>query len=67
MDALKPCPFCGGIKLKFNKCASVIYCESCGARNPRISKFLKDDVTEEEATVLSWNTRVDIKEDQLND
>lgn len=29
MDALKPCPFCGGIKLKFNKCASVIYCESC--------------------------------------
>lgn len=67
MDALKPCPFCGGIKLKFNKCASVIYCESCGARNPRISKFLKDDVTEEEATVLSWNTRVDIKEDQLYD
>lgn len=67
MDALKPCPFCGGIKLKFNKCASVIYCESCGARNPRISKFLKDDVTEEEATVLSWNTRVDIKEVQLND
>lgn len=67
MDTLKPCPFCGGIKLKFNKCASVIYCESCGARNPRISKFLKDDVTEEEATVLSWNTRVDIKEDQLND
>lgn len=66
MDTLKPCPFCGGIKLKFNKCASVIYCESCGARNPRISKFLKD-VTEEEATVLSWNTRVDIKEDQLND
>lgn len=32
MDALKPCPFCGGIKLKFNKCASVIYCERCGTK-----------------------------------
>ena len=67
MDNLKPCPFCGSNNLKFNKCASMIYCLSCGARNPRISKFLKDDVTEEEATVLSWNTRADIKEVRLND
>jgi len=66
MDALKPCPFCGSDNLKFNKCASMIYCLNCGARNPRISKFLKD-VTEEEATILSWNTRADIKEVRTND
>lgn len=62
MDDLKPCPFCGSKNLNFVKCGSVIFCKDCGARNPRISKFLKIALNEEEATVLSWNTRANKKE-----
>lgn len=54
---LKPCPFCGGEKILFDKCTSRVMCMNCFARNPMISKFFKYTDDESEAALMAWNTR----------
>lgn len=61
MEKLKPCPFCGSENLKFDKCVCKVTCLDCYAKSPNISKFKKEGVSDEEATILAWNTRKEKK------
>ena len=58
-EELIPCPFCGGKKIKFDKCTKRVRCANCFATSGMISKFIAQGMNEDEAALAAWNTRYD--------
>lgn len=73
MSELKPCPFCGGTKLKieskrtfkpgdFKHCSVTVRCTKCNARSPVVGiNMPKSSYNEieicEEEVIKAWNRR----------
>ena len=59
MDELKPCPFCGSLDIRIDKCTSRVRCKNCFCTSGLIGRLVKyaDKMSEEEAAVKAWNTR----------
>lgn len=54
---IKPCPFCGSIEIKIDKCTSRVRCKNCFATSGMISKLVNQGISEEDAPLRAWNTR----------
>ena len=54
---VKPCPFCGEIRIQIDKCTSRVRCKNCFATSGMISKLINAGVPEEDAPLIAWNTR----------
>lgn len=59
MDKLKPCPFCGSIDIRIDKCTSRVRCKNCFCTSGLIGRLVEysEKLSEEEAAVKAWNTR----------
>ena len=60
---LKPCPFCGSLDIRFDKCTKRVRCKSCFATSGLITKFKTDEISDDEAAELAWNTRREYAKD----
>ena len=56
---LKPCPFCGSTDIRFDKCTKRVRCKNCFATSGLITQFKTDDISDDNAAMLAWNTRRD--------
>ena len=54
---VKPCPFCGSLEIRIDKCTSRVRCKNCYATSGLISKLVSTGTNETEAAVKAWNTR----------
>lgn len=54
---VKPCPFCGSLEIRIDKCTSRVRCKNCYATSGLISKLVNTGTNETEAAVMAWNTR----------
>ena len=59
---IKPCPFCGGTRIKFDKCTKRARCSDCFATSGLITPIMKEGYTEEEALYEVWNRRANAKD-----
>lgn len=59
MIEIKPCPFCGSVEIKVDKCTARVRCKNCFATGGLISRLVKysEMMAQEDAAVLAWNTR----------
>lgn len=54
---IKPCPFCGGLNIQFDKCTKRARCKDCFSTSGFITPFIAQGMTEEEAMYAAWNRR----------
>lgn len=54
---LKPCPFCGSMEIRIEKCTARVRCKNCYATSGMISKLVNQGVSEDKAPIVAWNTR----------
>lgn len=57
ISKIKPCPFCGSRKIRFDKCTKRARCAECFATSGLITPFINQGKTEEEALYMAWNRR----------
>lgn len=58
-NKLKPCPFCGGMNIKIDKCSKRVRCGDCFATSGIITRYMTNGVSHEEAAIKAWNERCD--------
>jgi Lar family restriction alleviation protein len=56
-DRLKPCPFCGSIRVWIPSQRQTVHCWQCGTDGPFQSSLVDRDKQESEL-ILKWNTRI---------
>ena len=59
MDKPKPCPFCGSVDIRIDKCTARVRCKNCFATSGLIGRFVaySENVSQEKAALQAWNTR----------
>lgn len=61
---IKPCPFCGQVKVRFDKCTKRARCAVCFATSGLITPYINQGMTEDEAMIAAWNNRSEDGKDQ---
>lgn len=58
-EEIKPCPFCGSMEIKVDKCTSRVRCKNCFCTSGLIGRLVKytEKLSDEQAAVMAWNTR----------